>query len=129
MRTCKDCLHYTVCQWDDGHIFTGDCGYFTDRSEWVHLPCAEGTRVYMIENDTGVCYDCSSYDCFNECCEYKNVDSPLIAKLPVCNRQCLEVVVSDTNTDFILHHIEDFGKMIFFTREAAEEALERMKDK
>jgi len=49
--TCKDCLHYEACcYWlnkekkhlncDDGFI----CDNFTNRSEWVHLPC-----VAMVE--------------------------------------------------------------------------------
>lgn len=44
--SCKDCLHYEACNhWlkkenkllanTEGFI----CDSFTDRSEWVHLPC------------------------------------------------------------------------------------------
>ena len=53
--TCKDCLHYEACcYWlnkekkhlncDDGFI----CDNFTDRSEWVHLPCDVGDIVYLL---------------------------------------------------------------------------------
>lgn len=57
--TCKDCLHYEACKGTyssakgnggilyefDGEMY-GDsgCEDFTDRSEWVHLPC-----VAMVE--------------------------------------------------------------------------------
>lgn len=44
---CKDCLHYSVCQYRRGHEMfpTGNqCKDFTARSEWVHLPC-----VAMVE--------------------------------------------------------------------------------
>ena len=36
--TCKDCLHYEVCYYHDFE----ECGWFYDKSEWVHLPCKKG---------------------------------------------------------------------------------------
>ena len=36
--TCKDCLHYEVCYYHDFE----ECGWFYDKSEWVHLPCKNG---------------------------------------------------------------------------------------
>lgn len=56
--TCKDCLHYEVCNPDikvTAEMFrdvTGveSCKYFTDHSEWVHLPCRVGDTVYTIYN-------------------------------------------------------------------------------
>ncbi len=50
MKTCKDCLHYEVCKaiYVDlaNDIFNPtDCTYFTNRSEWVQLPCK---AVYSI---------------------------------------------------------------------------------
>lgn len=56
--TCKDCLHYKLCEYNtyqEAHYFGKDkeiyitidnnspCKYFTDRSEWVHLPDEEYT--------------------------------------------------------------------------------------
>lgn len=43
MKTCKDCLHCEICKIhgtkvEDEKINKESCGYFTDRSEWVHLP-------------------------------------------------------------------------------------------
>lgn len=42
--TCKDCLHYEVCEvysardtWATQHC-AEECVCFADRSEWVHLP-------------------------------------------------------------------------------------------
>lgn len=48
MKTCKNCLHYEACNYIDlADIFdpAEECTYFTNRSEWVHLPCE---RVYFI---------------------------------------------------------------------------------
>ena len=52
MSTCKDCLHYDLCdcageyQYPDGY-----CKFFTDKSEWVHLPCKIGDKIFMIVED------------------------------------------------------------------------------
>ena len=49
---CKDCLHYSVCQYRRGHEMfpTGyPCSTFADRSEWVHLPCKVGDIVYYFD--------------------------------------------------------------------------------
>ena len=133
---CRDCLHFKACYEmaaannadEFNTMFAEKCEDFTDRSEWVHLPCAEGTKVYKVCNNTYACYDCEGYDAFNDCCEYRDVDCPLIAISPVCSRHYLEVVTGDADKDFILHHINDFGKTIFLTCEEAEKALERMKE-
>ena len=65
--TCKDCLHYELCKYNtfqEAHYFGKDkeiyitidnnspCKYFTDRSEWVHLPCKVGDKVYIVKSRT-----------------------------------------------------------------------------
>lgn len=48
--TCKDCLHYERCK--KLGIFNVEtlsvCEDFTDRSEWIHLPCKVGGTVYKL---------------------------------------------------------------------------------
>ena len=136
MKTCKDCLHSKVCRdwWSEQekNLFSESniaCRVFTDRSEWVHLPCKVGAKFYQIRNNTCACYDCDGYNVFSEWCEYKNIDCPLIAKSPVCSRHYLEVVTGDAVKDFILHHINDIGKTVFFTHEEAEQALKERESK
>ena len=58
--TCKDCLHYDVCEAVRGRpnrvgknslrIAEKQCPYnsFQNKSEWVHLPCKVGDRVFSI---------------------------------------------------------------------------------
>ena len=43
--TCEDCIYYKACEAD------GVCTEFSDRSEWVHLPCKVGGMVYVIHDD------------------------------------------------------------------------------
>lgn len=57
--TCKDCIYFKVCFVNGicdsaGAMCDGDdqlwtvCGYFSEKSEWLHLPCKVGDRVFSI---------------------------------------------------------------------------------
>lgn len=60
MKTCRDCLHYKVCEnYDDSfcyadivikpnHSITEYCGGFTDYYNWEYLPCRVNDTVYHI---------------------------------------------------------------------------------
>ena len=106
--TCKDCLHYEACcYWlnkekkhlncDDGFI----CDNFTDRSEWVHLPCKVGDKVYQTDG-------------------IRTYESTI-----------REIEISSTNTVYCTENIafdeRAIGNSIFLAREEAEKALEGMK--
>ena len=52
MRICKDCLHSKACTLPAMPTMTSSdemqCLNFTDRFEWVHLPCKVGDCIYEI---------------------------------------------------------------------------------
>lgn len=56
MSKCTNCLSEKVCRYNDEHklyyLYCKNdyvCPYFTDRSEWVHLPCKLGEQEIKIE--------------------------------------------------------------------------------
>ena len=64
--TCKDCPHYEACKgtymnvseyksitdFDSEHYADiYHCPDFADKSEWVHLPCTAGDKIFMIVVD------------------------------------------------------------------------------
>ena len=54
MPTCKDCLHYEVCQFhidEETKLTVNECEYFKDRSKFIELPCKVGDMVYYFFND------------------------------------------------------------------------------
>lgn len=63
--TCKDCLHYELC---DTQAFNGFnknfepekdwkyCGVFKDKSKYIELPCKVGDTVYWICHKGGKPY-------------------------------------------------------------------------
>lgn len=54
---CKDCLHYEVCESYSKReslatlYCAEECPVFTNKSEWVHLPCKCGDKIFMIVGD------------------------------------------------------------------------------
>lgn len=120
--TCKNCLHYEACKgtyftfkqmidkdsFDNEHYAdVYNCPDFTDRSEWVHLPCKVEQQLWFVENG--------------------EVKASTVDRL----------VYEELSTDDIFTRIdgygfsvvfEDVGKTVFLTREEAEKALEGMKE-
>lgn len=56
--TCKDCLHYELCELHGLTSGNACKRFFADKSEWVHLPCRVGTVVYEVGTD-GRIYGCT----------------------------------------------------------------------
>lgn len=142
--TCKDCLHYEACKntYNDVLAFNGwierefdrqsyvdaeiGCDNFTNRSEWVHLPCKVGDILYFVKNNTDACWCgcCDKYDGYDSYCYLKNISYPNIAETPVCNKQFMEIVECTADLMMIVENINKFDKTVFLTREEAEKALE-----
>lgn len=98
--TCKDCLHCKLCEnlCPVFLVHSDDlpCRYFTARSEWVHLPCKVGDKIYQTD---GIRIYESTIQDFNA--EYMI--------------WCTESISFDERA---------IGNGIFLTREEAEKALE-----
>lgn len=125
--TCKDCLHYEACNYwlrkeakhlnsDEGFV----CEYFADKSEWTHLPCKAGDIVYLPwrwYGDSGV--DCTT------------VLKIVFAK----SGSYIETDFDSNDCDFLMTYqggrfwLEDFGRVVFSTKEQAEEALTKISNK
>ena len=53
MNYCDNCLHYFVCP--NTYEVYGDCPYFDDKSEYIHLPYRLGSMVWYIkDNDSSL---------------------------------------------------------------------------
>lgn len=106
---CRDCLHFKACYEmacaneaeEFNTLFANKCEDFTDRSEWVHLPCKVGDKVYQTDG------------------------------IRIYESAIREIEISSTNTVYCTENIafdeRAIGKSIFLTREEAEKALEEKK--
>lgn len=124
MMNCQDCLHYEACkgtyftfnkQMTDKDSFDNEhyadvynCPDFTNRSEWVHLPCKEGDILYEIT-------------------ERKTINEYRVKAIRVelfgmfidwdIIKGCIEQCITDVPAS-------EIGRTIFLTHEEAKKALE-----
>ena len=94
MATCKDCVHYDVCEFhldEKTTMIVDECMHFKDASKLVKLPCKVDDTVYQIEEGFEI---------------YPSVISRIIYE-----------------TKGIAFDERAIGKSIFLTREEAEKAL------
>ncbi len=107
--TCKNCLHYERCK--KLGIFNVEtlsvCEDFTDRSEWVHLPCTVGDKVWYIHRQ------------------------PVTLLWDICETEVYEITLRDDGIHIYVTPVfcgfleKEIGKKLFLTREEAEKALEK----
>lgn len=108
MKTCKDCLHYDGCHIEktETRYENSGCSAFTDKSDWVHLPCKVGDKIYWLGRNA----------IHGECQK-----SPT----QVCESYVSSIEVVDEQ-DFIIYDNRgiDFSPCsVYKTREEAEKAL------
>lgn len=107
MSKCIDCLHYNICTFGKCDIISG-CPHFTARSEWMHLPCKVGDKVYCLWKSCGSgVWDIHETSVYSIMLTDDNLVKIYIS--PACGYTKKE-------------------KRLFFTREKAEKALEIMKN-
>lgn len=129
--TCRDCLHYEACKgtyfafkqmidkdsFDNEHYAdVYNCPDFTDRSEWVHLPCEVGDIVFY----------------FQGAYHLKNKSMWKIRPIKVTefsmkmgkNGKLYPLSIIANGTRYPLTSI---GKTLFLSRKEAEKALEEKK--
>lgn len=116
--TCKDCLHYEACiamandcrRRKIKETIASKCEYFTDRSEWVHLPCKVGDKLFLLLE--------TIY------CEHKIVESKCVRIVDNGKGFCYSMYINYPEIGNSLEFYDcDFGKEVFFTREEAKKAL------
>ena len=104
--TCENCLYYKRCK--KSGIFNVEtrsvCEDFTDRSEWVHLPCNIGKTAYFIRNDKII---------------ETAVEKIVIKKNGIYLKLACNAMYETS--------CKSIGKTVFFDREEAEKALEGKK--
>lgn len=105
---CCDCLYAPHCTFYDNREFTPKERFcFAERSEWVHLPCNVGDKVYFL------CRNRETYEWY------------------ICEKEVYSIMVYDNSTHIYVSPICSFvemeiGNRLFLTREEAEKARKEM---
>lgn len=123
--TCKDCLHYDVCQYRCGRgvLPTGyQCKDFTDRSEWMHLLCKVNTVVYVI------LYNWESYKDYIAKYQITSITITQNKKGVWTKKyRAMKMVNGKTINSQINFGFHEINEDVFLTYEEAEKALEKIK--
>lgn len=107
--TCKDCVHYDVCN-IFGYEVLGNfdiCVHFKDKSKFIELPCKVGDKVFVI--DKKEIYECSIYGID---IDFKGGWFTFLHN---------GVFPSFKNKK--VYYLSEMGKTVFLTKEEAEQAL------
>lgn len=125
MAKCRNCLHWEVCneyrsafwghkaQYRSPIVNASDdnCIFYKNRSRFVELPCKVGDTVYVIENVAG---------------EEKIIQDSVETIGIGYYADGIEIYQFDgIKTD---GYFSDFGKTVFLTKEAAEQALKEREE-
>ena len=114
--TCKDCLYDGVCYTQEvsddieQQLKNFGCKDFTDRSEWVHLPCKVRDTLYEITSRNTISeYEVTAIriELFNVFIDWK------------LTQGFVDRYISDMP-------VGEIGKTVFLTREEAEKALKEL---
>lgn len=109
---CKDCLHYEVCESYSKReslatlYCAEECPGFTDKSEWVYLPCKVGDTAYEL-------FIHHRPPFIKESTIEKIIIKPEGLRIKLSRNTMYETSISS------------LGKTIFLTREEADKALEK----
>lgn len=106
--TCKDCVHYDVCNRIGNKILNGFevCDQFKDKTRFVELPCKVGDTVYYI---TGI---------------NRTLIMPAIIKEIILDDCGIKDLYVEGNGCYFENSFDIFS----LTHEEAEKAIERSKD-
>lgn len=102
--TCKDCIHYFVCEYKPKTNLVSQCADHIDRSNFVELPCKVGDTIFCIIHILGE----------------TEIVSSKVQRILFTEDDC-RLIVQDNN--YIGLSVNDVGKTIFLSREEAEAAL------
>lgn len=112
--TCKDCIHYEVCE--NSPLMEDGCPYFKDKSLIVELPCKVGKEIYVMNRG--------------------NIPQRMILDEPDIRCHCPKEAKSCMDVcDDIKHNIctyrlksdgSDIGEKVFLTKEEAEAKLKEL---
>lgn len=114
--TCNDCIHQGACfDWCRGFGEEAElCKYFSDKSGWTHLPCKTGGTIFMPWRWNG---------------ENGIAQITVLQIVLAEDKSYVETDLESDDYDYFAYYnggrfwFDDFGIMVFPTREEAEKAL------
>ena len=118
---CEDCIHYEVCMYVNAKAVevtrAENCKLFASKSRFVELPCKVGDTVYRL-------WSAGKYGKSIAEFEVKHIDIDYLPEIEIAMLK-----TKKNGGTYWFAKQKDIGETVFFTREEAEAALEKMKGK
>lgn len=127
--TCKDCIHYEVCNALDESgqvkiLVPSQCGYFKDKSKYIELPCIIGDTVYVLDYEDDNAVDYSGYIFIMANNDFAFLSPVLDGEsnpVEICNEYFERSIDDEDNSGVIVPIAE-----LFFTKSEAEQKLKEL---
>lgn len=127
--TCKDCIHYDICEKfytdEDMRVLTY-CSDFKDKSKYIELPCKVGDTVYVLEYEDDCAVDYSGYIFIMANNDFAFL-SPMINgernPIEICNEFFDRYINVEDNSGIIVPLSE-----LYLTKEEAEKKVEELRE-
>lgn len=107
MAKCENCYHYHTCDLQYRLEDYQECKYYKDKSLIVELPCRVSDKVYILIDE-----------------------SEKFGGAYIKEEKAVEISTAGRIwTDSCYYDSDDIGRMLFFSREEAEKALEEREER
>ncbi len=120
MNTCKDCIHYNVCQYhitEETTLTVNECSHFKHKDQYVKLPAYIGQQVWLAY----------AWYMYNGTIKSEVREGKVsMIQQKVDGSWKLRVSVASSVSDYT---IEEINQRIFLTEEGAEEDRIRLVEK
>lgn len=110
MTKCERCYHNKVCINGANHKNAESCIHFKDKDLIAELPCKVGEILYVID------YDCDS--------ERSYIEKVKCHSIEICDEDDISIYCETIESQYDTYIPDDFGEVIFRTREEAKAVLE-----
>ena len=117
MAKCENCYHYEMCcDWISRTFIPvtkeegSACEHFKDKYLIVELPCKVGDILYVID------YDCDS--------EMSYIEKVKCHSIEICDEDDISIYCETIESQYDTYTPDDFGEVIFRTREEVQAVLE-----
>lgn len=112
MAKCENCYHFHMCDLQYRLEDYQYCKHFKDKSLIVELPCRVGDTVYYINKR------------FHIALHTNSIYEATVVRIVITDKFTSAVIqIHNENGCIEIPDIRDFGKIVFLTREEAENAL------
>jgi hypothetical protein len=124
MNTCKDCIHYSVCEYhidEETEMTVEECTHgFKHKDQYVVLPAYVGQELFIVKTNYDYDYNTKTFSARG----YEIKEGKVSMIQQKANKSWkVRITVNSSVGDY---ELSDFGVYVFSTKQAAEEHIKTL---